>query len=257
VTTHLAFVPFGVVIGRDLKISPGTMWAIFCGGVVSFVPLLFLQYVGEEAVYTITAQEMRANQEYFLTTLYGQPYGRPGLYSLAILLLSRLLGEQHILIAARLITASATVLSAVTLAWLIRKLFKDRLFAAFGPAVFLSGDVLLQRGWLAYSDPIFSFFVFGAMACLWVAVEERRYSLLILAAFALIASFLTKLPTGYLCYVVLGFVLLWRHPNRKHAMVDDDASHRDRVSIFVELRDSRRFRIPDRVAACGIDSARK
>ena len=214
-TTHLAFVPFGVVLGRDLKISPGTMWAIFCAGAVSFVPLLFLQFVGEEAVYVIVAQEMRANHEYFLTTLYGQPYGRPGLYSLAILLLSRVLGEQHILIAARLITASATVLTAVTLAWLIYKLFKDRLFAAFGAAVFLSGDVLLQRGWLAYSDPVFSFFVFSAMACLWVAVEERRHSLLILTACALIASFLTKLPTGYLNYVVLGSVLLWRHPNWK------------------------------------------
>jgi 4-amino-4-deoxy-L-arabinose transferase-like glycosyltransferase len=215
VTTNLAFAPFGTVLGRDLKISPGTMWGIFCAGAASFVPLLFLQFVGEEAVYVIVAQEMRANHEYFLTTLYGQSYGRPGLYSLAILLLSRVLGEQHILIAARLITASATVLTAVTLAWLIYKLFKDRLFAAFGAAVFLSGDVLLQRGWLAYSDPIFSFFVFSAMACLWVAVEERRYSLLILAAFALIASFLTKLPTGYLCYIVLGSVLLWRHPNWK------------------------------------------
>jgi hypothetical protein len=72
--------------------------------------------------YTIVAQEMSANKEYFLTTLYGQNYGRPGLYSFAILFVSRILGEQHILIAARLITVLATLLTGLTLAWLIRRI---------------------------------------------------------------------------------------------------------------------------------------
>jgi 4-amino-4-deoxy-L-arabinose transferase-like glycosyltransferase len=125
------------------------------------------------------------------------------------------LGEQYILIAARLITASATLLTGLTLAWLIRRIFKDPLFAAFGAAVFLSGDMLLWRGWLAYSDPTFSFFTFGAMACLWVAAEERRPALLALAALGLIGSFLTKIPTGYVYYGVLAAVLIWQHPNRK------------------------------------------
>jgi 4-amino-4-deoxy-L-arabinose transferase-like glycosyltransferase len=190
------------------------MWVIFWVGAGSFVPLLFLQYVGEEAVYTIIAQEMRANQEYFVTTLYGNNYGRPGLYSLIILLLSSVLGEEHLLIAARLVAACSTLLTGLTLAWLIRKLFNDRLFAAFATAVFLSGDVLLRRGWVAYSDPMFSFFTFGAMACLWVATAERRTTLLFLAALALIGSFLTKAPTGYVFYAVLAIVLIWRHPNR-------------------------------------------
>jgi 4-amino-4-deoxy-L-arabinose transferase-like glycosyltransferase len=199
---------------RELSITPRMMWSIFWVGAASFVPMLFLQYIGEEAVYTIIAQEMAASGEYLSTTLYGQSYGRPGLYSLAILLLSRALGEQYILIAARLITASATLLTALTLAWLIRRIFKDPLFAAFAAAVFLSGDVLLRRGWLAYSDPMFAFFVFGAMACLWVAVEEKRYLFLVLAALGLIGSFLTKVPTGFLYYGILLVVLLWRHPNR-------------------------------------------
>jgi len=199
---------------RELSITPRMMWSIFWVGAASFGPMLFLQYIGEEAVYTIIAQEMAASGEYLSTTLYGQSYGRPGLYSLAILGLSRIFGEQHILIAARLITASATLLTALTLAWLIRRVFQDRLFAAFGAAVFLSGDVLLRRGWLAYSDPMFSFFVFGAMACLWVAMEERHYGFLVLAALGLIGSFLTKVPTGFVYYGVLAAVLLWRHRNR-------------------------------------------
>src|SRR5262249_35387372 len=147
-------------------------------------------------------------------TLYGQNYGRPGLYPLAIHILGDLIGHQHILITARLITAFATLLTGAALAWLIRKLFNDPLFAAFGAVVFLSGDVLLQRGWLAYSDPLFALFTFGAMAFLWVATEERRSVLLLLAALCLVCSFLTKVPTGYVNYAVLLAILIWRHPNR-------------------------------------------
>jgi 4-amino-4-deoxy-L-arabinose transferase-like glycosyltransferase len=215
VTVQLPLEPYSGFLGKELKVSPAVMWAVFWFGAATFVPLLFLQYVGEEAVYTIIAQEMRTNKEYLLATLYGQSYGRPSLFSFAILLLSDILGGQNILVAARLITATATVLTGLTLAWLIRAIFQDRFFAAFGAAVFLSGDVLLRRGWLAYSDPTFSFFTFGAMACLWVATEQRRYELLLLATLGLIGSFLTKVPTGYVYYGVLATLLLWRHPNRQ------------------------------------------
>jgi hypothetical protein len=52
------------------------------------------------------------------------------------------------------------------------------------------------------------------MACLWVAVEERRRDLLLYGALGLIGSFLAKALTGYVFYGVLGLVLLWRHRNR-------------------------------------------
>ena len=136
------------------------------------------------------------------------------MYSWLILFPTAVLGEQHTLIAARVIAASSTLLIGLTLAWLVRKLFNDRLFAALAAAVFLSGDALLQRGWLAYTDPLFSLLTFAAMACLWIATEERRRSLLLLAALCLIGSFLAKVPSGYLFYGVLGLVLVWRHRNR-------------------------------------------
>ena len=91
------------------------------------------------------------------------------------------MGEQHVLIAARLIAVSSTLLLGLTLAWLVRRIFNDRVLAAFAAAVFLSGDVLLYRGWLAYVDPLFSLLTFGAMSALWVAVEERRRDLFFLA----------------------------------------------------------------------------
>ncbi len=190
------------------------MWAIFWIGAGSFIPLLFLQYVGEEGTSTIAAQEMHAGGDFLRTTIYGQNTGRPGLYGWLILAVTRVIGEQHVLIAARLIAVSSTLLLGLTLAWLVRRLFGDRVLAAFAAAVFLSGDVLLYRGWLAYADPLFSLLTFGAMAALWVAVEERRRELFFLAALGLIGSFLTKAVTGYFFYGVFALVLLWRSPNR-------------------------------------------
>jgi 4-amino-4-deoxy-L-arabinose transferase-like glycosyltransferase len=202
------------VFGRPLDVSARALWAIFWLGAGSFVPLLFLQYSGEEGVYPIAAQEMQATGELIRATMYGEPLGRPGLYAWLIAGLSDLLGHQHILIAARLIAASSTVLIGLMLAWLVRRLFNDRLLAAFAAAVFLSGDVLLQRGWHAYVDPLFSLITFAAMACLWIAVEERRRTFLLLAMLGLSGSFLAKALTGYVFYGFLGLVLIWRHRNR-------------------------------------------
>jgi 4-amino-4-deoxy-L-arabinose transferase-like glycosyltransferase len=204
-----------VWLSREINISPGLMWKLFWVAAGSFLPLLFLQYVGEEPIYPIVAQEMWAKQEFLLATLYGHQFERPAMYSWLILVVRGLLGQHNILVAARLITISSTLLIGLILAWLIRRIFKDRLFAAFAAAIFLSGDVLLYRGWLAHADPFFSLFAFGAMSCLWVAAEERRRGLLLLAALGLIGSFLAKALTGYIFYGVLFLVLLWRHPNRR------------------------------------------
>ena len=204
----------GVLFGKDIKVSTGVMWAIFWVGAASFVPLLFLQYVGEEGVYPIAAQEMRASGEFVRATMYGNPLGRPGLFAWLIAALTDVLGDRQVLVAARLIAAASTVLLGLTLAWLVRRLFNDRLLAAFAAAIFLSGDTLLQRGWHAYVDPLFALITFAAIACLWVATQERRRDFLLLAALALAGSFLAKALTGYVFYGAFGLILLWRHRNR-------------------------------------------
>lgn len=200
---------------KETKISTGLVWAIFWIGAGSFVPLLFLQYVGEEAIYPITAQEMRATGDFLHITLYGHNLQRPGLYSWLIVAVSYVLGQGQVLIAARLIAASSTLLIGLTLAWLVRRIFNDRLFATYAAVVFLSGDALLYRGWLAYVDPLFSLCTFAAMSCLWIATEERRRDLLFFGALALVGSFLAKALTGYVFYGVLTLVLIWRHRNRR------------------------------------------
>src|SRR5271166_4861306 len=107
---------------------------------------------------------MWASRDFVVTTLYGQNYGRPGLYSWIMLPVTWILGWSNILIAARLITIAATILTGLTLAWLVRRIFKDNLIAAFAAAVYLSGDILIYRGSLAYVDPLFSLLAFVAMS---------------------------------------------------------------------------------------------
>jgi 4-amino-4-deoxy-L-arabinose transferase-like glycosyltransferase len=196
------------------QMSPATIWKIFCCAAVSFAPLLFLQYEGEEPFFTIIAQEMWASRDFTHITHLGNEYPRPGLFPWLIIALSTILGWENVLIAARAIAVTSTILTGLTIAWLATRIYKDRLVAAFAAAIFLSGDVLLYRGWLAYSDPVFALFTFGAMACLWVATQERRNDLLVLAVLALVGAFLSKVPTTYVFYATLGLVLLWKHENR-------------------------------------------
>lgn len=194
--------------------TPRRLWRIFAAGCFALVPFLFLQYVGEEAVTVIVTQEMWASGDFVRTTMYGHNYGRPGLFSWAMLPPTLLAGWDHVLLAARAVTVAATIAAGLTLAWLVRRIFKDDLLAAFSAATYLSGDVLIYRGWLAYADPLYACLIFVAMACLWVATAERRLGLLAAGAVALGAAFLTKTVTGYVFYGTLGLVLLWRHDNR-------------------------------------------
>lgn len=191
-----------------------SLWWLYAAAALAFAPILLLQYVGEEAVTVVVAQEMWANKNFITTSFYGHPYGRPGLFAWLTLTVTWLLGWGNILVAARIVTIAATILTGLSLAWLTRRIFKDNLHAAFAAVVFLSGDILLYRGWLAYADPLFSLFVFLAIACAWIATTERRYFILSLGLCALAASFLTKTYTGYIFYGIFALVLLWRHPAR-------------------------------------------
>lgn len=182
---------------------------------LSFATTLFLPYVGEEAVYTLTSQEMAASRDYFVTTLYGGIYGRPPLLNWLMIPLAELLGWERVLLASRLLAAASTLASALILAWLARRLTRNRNFAMLAALVYLTSDALLYRGWLAYSDPLFSCLVFGAIASAWIGVRERRPGLLALAVLAVSAGALAKVQTAYLFYGVALLALLADREQRR------------------------------------------
>jgi 4-amino-4-deoxy-L-arabinose transferase-like glycosyltransferase len=187
--------------------SAKTWWWLYAAAAASLYTTLGLPYIGEEAVYTITSLEMRLNHDFFVTTLYGTNYGRPPLYNWLIIPLAEVLGWDRMLLASRLIAATATIITGCVLAWLTLNLTRNRALALFSAVVFLSGDVLFYRGWLAYADPLLTLFVFSAIACLWVAVIRQQNSLLWLALVLVTFGFLAKVQTAYLFYGVALAVL--------------------------------------------------
>lgn len=182
---------------------------------LSFLCTLFLPYVGEEAVYTLGAMEMLHYQQYITHTLLSQPYNRPPLLIWLIAGFTKLLGWNNVLIASRLVTVLATMLTGFILYLFTQRVFKNKHLSLMTLAIFFSGDLLFNRGWLAYADSCFALFVFSSICLLWLAVDEKRYRFLIYAVIAASGAFLTKALTVYVFYAVTALVLFWRHPNRK------------------------------------------
>lgn len=177
--------------------------------IASFFLSLFVSTVGEEGVYTISSYEMRYHHHYLYPTTYGDVYWRPPLYNWLIIVFSNLLGWKHVLIAARLVTALATIATSFVLLWLGNCLFKTAYFGLFAALIYLTSDALFYHGWLAYSDPLFAFFVVTAIALLWVANIEQRHSYVWLSVAALVAAFMTKALTAYVFYIIAFFFIVY------------------------------------------------
>ncbi len=190
-------------------------WGWLIAAQLSFLTTLFLPYQGEEAVYTLTSIEMLFNKSIFVSTLYGENYARPPLFNWLIVPIANLIGWDQVLVASRLVTMLSTLATGFVLIAFANKLYKNTIFSIFVALIFMSGDVLFRRGWLAYADPLFSFYVFSAIVCLWIYIKERRPILLLLAGISLIASFLTKALTGYVFYGITVAVLFFRSKEKK------------------------------------------
>lgn len=183
---------------------------------LSFIPTLFFYMVGEEGIYTISTLEMWQGHSWFIQTLYGINLQRPPLMNWLAVPIANLLGWSHVLIAIRLLSVAATLGMAAWLYWLCRKLFADRDFALFAALACLSlADLQLYRGWLAYTDPLFAFLTFGAMATLWVASVNRHRRLLLMSVLLVSCALLTKAFTAYIFYGTVILVLLGQRGTRQ------------------------------------------
>ncbi len=155
--------------------------------------------------------EMWFYGKYLTPIMYGLYYWRPPLYNLMIIPVAQIIGPDHILVAARLVALTATISSALLLAWFVRRLFGDKTFAAFAALIYLTmGDVLFYRGWLCYSEPVFGLFVLMSIVFGWLAVVENRHSYLAIAVLAVSAAFLSKVLTAYVFYVLAMTVVAYR-----------------------------------------------
>lgn len=185
---------------------------------LSFIPTLFIPHVGEEGVYTISSQEMLAANYYWQPLLYGNPYSRPPLFNWLIIAVTKLVGTTQVLLAARIVTSLSILSMAILTGLLTWRLLNNKLFSLLAVAIFLSGDLLLRRGWLAYSDPIFACFTFASMALLWLAVQEHKYRWLLLASLAAVLGYLSKVHTVFVFYGLTAGILFWHIPSSRNML---------------------------------------
>ncbi|MBM3358593.1 MAG: hypothetical protein FJY54_12805 [Betaproteobacteria bacterium] len=198
------------------EVSARKLWLWYAAGAAAFIPVFRLHYIGEEAIFPIVSLEMWYQGEWVRQILYGSDVQHNPLFNWIIIAICHFVGWEWMREVARAVTVGATLSTGLVLAWLTRRVFGDREFAVFAALVYLMlADVALYRGWIAYVDPLFGFFVFSSLACLWVACRERKTVLLALAVLLLTLSFLTKAFTAYVFYGVAAFVLLLERDQRR------------------------------------------
>ncbi len=189
-------------------------WVFYAVAAATFLPAIGFHYVGEEAIFPISSLEMWYHGEWVQQRFLGANLQHNPLFNWLIIALAGAAGWEHVLAVTRAITIAATVGTGLVLAWLCAALYRDAIFAAFAALVYITlADVFFYRGWLAYADTLFAFFLFSAMACLWVACVRRSAPLLALAVAALTCAFMTKALTAYAFYGGAALVLL---ANREH-----------------------------------------
>ncbi|MGD0282364.1 MAG: dolichyl-phosphate-mannose--protein mannosyltransferase [Dissulfurispiraceae bacterium] len=189
-------------------------WLLFGFAALSFLLTLPVEYIGQESVYPLMSYEMWFYGKYLAPSMYGVYYWRPPLYNLMIVPVAQLMGWNHMLVAARLVALTATISSALLLAWFVRRQFGDKTFAAFTALIYLTlGDVLFYRGWLCDSEPVFGLFVLVSVVFVWLALAENRYTYLAVAVLAVSAAFLSKVLTAYVFYVIAMIVVAYRRRN--------------------------------------------
>jgi len=202
---------------------------------LSFIPGLFLPYIGEEAVYTISTLEMWHAHDLSNPLIYGAVYGRPPFLNWIMLPLAELLGVQHVLIASRIVTAVSTILTGAALFGLGRYLGIDRRHTWLAVLTFLSSDALLYHGWLAYADPLFGLLTFAAMSCVLVAARRQNVALLIAASLFTIAAFLTKALTAYVFVAIVWLVVYVRHRDARLTLIKPAALLSYALAIAVPI----------------------
>lgn len=207
------------------------LWILCLLAIGSFLLTLNLPLVGEEGVYTNAALEMIFTKQYKFATLYGNIYPRPPLYNWLIIVFSKIFNPKNIVLSARMVAVTATTLMAITVFFTAKYLFNTNKqdqttsllissknttiqFALFTSAIFLSGDVLFKRGWLAYSDPIFAMFVFASIALLLIGTINNNLLLIFFANVCVFLGFLCKVHTSYVFYIITFFVLLLTKYNK-------------------------------------------
>ncbi|MDX8403074.1 MAG: glycosyltransferase family 39 protein, partial [Mariprofundaceae bacterium] len=166
-----------------------------------------------EGLMALKSYEMFVRNDWLHPSVFGGVWPHSPLWHWPVMTISQLIGWEHVDISIRLVSVVATWLSAVcaglTAYWLYGE--KQTHVGWLAALVYLSmGEVAFWYGWLGYVDATFGCFIFIAIASLWRAIADEKFSWFILSLLAISLAFMTKNVTAYALYGVSGLILLWQ-----------------------------------------------
>jgi len=187
--------------------------AILFAALFMLLPLPVMQYVGEESYYTLGAYEMFVRGIWWHQSLFGSDIPKTPFFPWMIIAVSHVTGWEHLDIAPRIVSVFSSWGTAFIAFKMARRLYPQHAHAGWMAAlIYLTmGEVSFWYGWLGYVDATFSFFIFAAITCLWVAIEDQRPAFCFLSFVMISLAFMVK---NISCYAILGIaslVLLHRY----------------------------------------------
>ena len=185
------------------------LWA----GLGMLLPLPVMQYIAEESYYTLGAYEIFTSGDWWHQSIFGLYWPKTPLYNWLIIAVAQLIGWEHLHIAARIVSVSASLGSAAIVFLMTRRFYPDHADLPWRAAlIYLTmGEISFWYGWLGYADATFAFFIFAAIASLWIAIEDISPLWLLSSAILICLAFFTKNFSCYLMYVSAGMVLIYRY----------------------------------------------
>jgi len=185
----------------------------FTAGLLMLLPLPIMQFVGEEGFMAIKSYEMFVRHDWLHPSLFGGVWPHSPLWHWPVILISQIIGWEHVDIAIRLVSVMASWLCALAVGMTSSWLFGEKYPHAgwLGALVYISmGEIAFWYGWLGYVDATFGMFIFAAIASLWRAISDEHIGWFLLSLVLISLAFMTKNITAYALYGMSGFVLLWQ-----------------------------------------------
>jgi len=191
--------------------------ATFVAAAFMLLPLPVMQYIGEESWYTLSAYEMHIHHNWWHQTLMGFDLTKTPLFNWFIIAAAQITGWEHLEIAPRLVSVVSTWASAWVVFKLSCRFFPQHHHAGWLAAlIYLTmGEISFWYGWLGYADNTFGFFIFAAISCMWIAIEDEKPAWFVAALSLISIAFLVKNISCYAIFGLAGMVLLQRHQQWK------------------------------------------
>lgn len=161
----------------------------------------------------LKSYEMFVRDDWLHPSILGAVWPHSPLWHWPVIAISQLIGWEHVDIAVRLVSVTATWLSALCAGLTAHWLYGNKHACAgwLAALVYLSiGEIAFWYGWLGYVDATFGFFIFAAITSLWRAIESEKPTWFVLALLFISCAFLTKNITAYALFGASGFILLWQ-----------------------------------------------